>query len=104
MSKTGRNIERKIIPTRETCPYCGIKAGIMDPIELDNHGTVVSHTTLQMPPEGFEPPLTMALVELEYGAIALCLVKDQNESRINIGDRVFLSLDSEERVRFSVLA
>ncbi len=76
----------------------------MDTVELDNHGTVISHTTLQMPPEGFEPPLTMALVELEYGAIALCLAKDQNESRINIGDRVFLSLDSEERVRFSVLA
>ncbi len=75
----------------------------MDPIELDNHGTVVSHTTLHMPPEGFEPPLTMALVELEYGAVALCLAKDPSELRVNIGDRVNLSLDSEERVRFAIL-
>ncbi len=75
----------------------------MDPLELDNHATVVSHTTLEMPPEGFEPPLTMALVELEYGAVALCLATDQNVSRVKIGDRVNLTLDSEKRVRFTVL-
>jgi uncharacterized OB-fold protein len=75
----------------------------MDPLELDNQATVVSHTTLQIPPEGFEPPLTMALVELEYGAVALCLAKNQNEPRVSIGDRVSLSFDSEKRIRFTVL-
>lgn len=98
-----KQCERTIIPPRETCPYCGKKGGIMDSLELDNQATVISHTTLQMPPEGFEPPLTMALVELEYGALALCLAKYQNESRVNIGDRVNLSLDSEERIRFAIL-
>ncbi len=75
----------------------------MDSLELNNQATVISYTTLQMPPEGFEPPLTIALVKLEYGAIALCLAKNQNESRVNIGDRVNLSLDSEERVLFAIL-
>jgi uncharacterized OB-fold protein len=98
-----KQCERTIIPPRETCPYCGKKAGIMDPLELDNQATVVSHTTLQIPPEGFEPPLTMALVELEYGAVALCLAKNQNEPRVSIGDRVSLSFDSEKRIRFTVL-
>ena len=75
----------------------------MESVELDSQGTVVSYTTLQMPPEGFDPPLTMALVKLEYGAVALCLAKDQSESVVNIGDRVLLSLDSEEKLRFSIL-
>jgi uncharacterized OB-fold protein len=72
----------------------------MESIELDSQGLVVSFTTLQMPPEGFNPPLTMALVELEHGAIVLCLAKDQDTSSLEIGARVTLSLDSEERLQF----
>ena len=72
----------------------------MESIELDSQGSVVSFTTLQMPPEGFEPPLMMALVELELGALVLCLAKDQNQSKIKIGDTVNLSLDSEKRLQF----
>jgi uncharacterized OB-fold protein len=68
----------------------------MDRIELDGHGSVVSFTTLQMPPEGFTPPLTMALVELEHGALILCLAKDQSDS-VKIGDQVDLTMDSENR-------
>ncbi|MHA1943295.1 MAG: Zn-ribbon domain-containing OB-fold protein, partial [Candidatus Thorarchaeota archaeon] len=85
---------------RETCPYCGLKAGVMESLELDGQGTVVSFTTLQMPPEGFEPPLTMALVELEHGAVVLCLAKYTNEAAIEIGDPVSLSFDSEMRLQF----
>ncbi|MGY5865559.1 MAG: OB-fold domain-containing protein [Candidatus Thorarchaeota archaeon] len=96
--------ERAIVPPRETCPYCGKKAGVMESLELDGHGTVVSYTTLQMPPEGFDSPLTMALVELEYGAVVLCLAKEQSEFSIKIGDRVALSLDSENRFQYRFIA
>jgi uncharacterized OB-fold protein len=72
----------------------------MESLELEGRGTVSSFTTLQMPPEGFKPPLTMALVELEHGAVVLCLAK--NDSEIKIGDSVELSLDSEERLQFHV--
>jgi len=72
----------------------------MDSLELESQGTVASFTTLQSPPEGFEPPLTMALVELEYGAMVLCLAKDLEVSSLKIGDRVILSLDDEERLLF----
>ena len=73
-------------------------------LELKGQGTVVSFTTLQMPPEGFSPPLTMALVELEYKAVVLCLAKDQDASSPKIGDNVDLSTDVEERFRFQVIS
>lgn len=72
----------------------------MESLELDGQGTVVSFTTLQMPPEGFEPPLMMALVELEHGAVVLCLAKYPNDAVVEIGDSVNLSLDSEMRLQF----
>lgn len=74
----------------------------MDLLEIEGEGTVASFTTLQMPPEGFEPPLMMALVELEYGAVVLCLAKDNDLSTLEIGDSVILSLDSEERFLFNL--
>jgi uncharacterized OB-fold protein len=88
---------RVIVPPRETCPYCGKNAGPMEKIELSNHGVVQSYTTLQMPPEGFKAPLAMALVELEHGALILCLTKDQSEPSVNIGDKVEIEVDSEGR-------
>ncbi|MHA2355512.1 MAG: Zn-ribbon domain-containing OB-fold protein [Candidatus Thorarchaeota archaeon] len=73
-------------------------------MELKGRGTVVSFTTLQFPPEGFSPPLTMALVELEYNAVVLCLAKEQDASLPKIGDSVDLSLDSEDRLQFQVVS
>ena len=69
----------------------------MEPIELSNHGVVQSYTTLQMPPEGFKAPLSMALVALEHGALILCLARDQSDSSVNIGDKVKIEVDSEDR-------
>jgi len=73
-------------------------------LELKGQGTVVSFTTLQMPPEGFSPPLTMALIELENKAVVLCLAKEQDVSQPKIGDSVELSLDSEDRFQFQVVS
>jgi uncharacterized OB-fold protein len=86
-----------IVPPRETCPYCGKTAGPMKIMELPNLGVVQSYTTLQMPPEGFKAPLPMALVELEHGALILCLASDQTGSTVTIGDRVEIEVDSEDR-------
>ncbi|MHA3964886.1 MAG: OB-fold domain-containing protein [Candidatus Thorarchaeota archaeon SMTZ1-45] len=73
-------------------------------LELKGQGTIVSFTTLQMPPEGFNPPLTMALVELEHKAMVLCLAKEQNASLPKIGDSVDISLDPEDRFQFHVVS
>ncbi len=69
----------------------------MEKMDLPNRGVVQSYTTLQMPPEGFKAPLPMALVELEHGALILCLASEQNGSSVNIGDQVEIETDSEGR-------
>jgi uncharacterized OB-fold protein len=69
----------------------------MKKVELSNRGIVQSYTTLQMPPEGFKAPLPMALVELEHGALILCLASQQSATPIDIGDAVEIEIDSDER-------
>jgi uncharacterized OB-fold protein len=75
----------------------------MEKIELSNQGVVQSYTTLQMPPEGFKAPLSMALVELEHGVLILCLASEQSGSSVNIGNRVEIDVDSEDRFCYRAL-
>lgn len=70
----------------------------MEEIQLPPRGTVQSYTTLQMPPEGFKAPLSMALVELEHGAMILCLARVQTEEPVSIGDRVEIELDTDRKL------
>lgn len=74
----------------------------MEEIQLPPRGIVQSYTTLQMPPEGFEAPLSMALIELEYGALVLCLASKRTEEPVHIGDSVEIELDSEKRLCYRV--
>lgn len=94
--------EKVIIPPRDICPYCRHKATSTEKIELSTEGKVLSFTELHMPPDGFKPPLKMALVELEFGAIVLCLGIEDIESNIEIGSIVELTFDSEQRLRFRI--
>ena len=94
---------RVIVPPRDTCPYCGKKAGLMEQIKLASRGTVQSYTTLQKPPNGFKAPLSMALVKLEYGALILCLASEQTEEHVSIGDEVEIEIDSEGRFCYRVI-
>ena len=74
----------------------------MKPIDLANRGEVLSFTTLQMPPEGFTPPLVMALVRLERDATVLCLLEEGVEPPdLEVGVEVELSTDREGRLRFN---
>ena len=93
--------DKVIIPPRDLCPYCRHKSTETNIIELGNEGEVLSFTELHKPPEGFEPPLKMALVELEFGAVVLCLSEDDFDSSVEIGSRVILSYDDAQRLRFS---
>ena len=53
---------RLLLPPTEWCVHCG---STTRPVTMDNEGVILSYTTLHYPPEGFEPPLVLALVELE---------------------------------------
>lgn len=94
---------RTIVPPRDVCPYCGKAAGKMIMQKIDGKGTVLSYTTLEMPPEGFNPPLTMALVQLNQGAVILCLAGDEENGELRIGARVIVDADSDDRFRFYLL-
>jgi uncharacterized OB-fold protein len=70
---------------------------------LANKGQILSFTIAHMPPEGFDAPLVMALVELEQGAVILCLGHKEEESVLVIGGLVEITLDSEQRFHFHPL-
>ena len=72
-------------------------------IKIDSKGTILSYTTLQMPPDGFSSPLKMALVELERGVRVLCLGNDEEILEPVIGAQVEIIFDGEERFRFQLL-
>jgi uncharacterized OB-fold protein len=94
------NCDKVIVPPRDLCPYCRHKPSGFNIIELRNEGKVLSFTEVHRPPEGFEPPLNMALVELEFGAVVLCLAENDFDSSVEIDSKVILSLDNECRLRF----
>ena len=95
--------KRVIVPPREVCPYCGNAAGPMEKMDLPNRGVVQSYTTLQLPPEGFTAPLSMALVELDHGALILCLASEKTKVPVNIGDQVEIEVDSEDRFYYRTI-
>ena len=92
--------DKVIVPPRNLCPYCRHKSTTTNIVELNNEGKVLSFTELHMPPEGFTPPMKMALVELELGAVVLCLGEENTDFEVEIGSAVELAVDSEERLRF----
>lgn len=96
--------DKVIVPPRDFCPYCRHKSTGSNVIELSNNGKVLSFTEMHMPPEGFTPLMKMALVELEFGAVVLCLGEtDINDIEVEIGNLVEVTFDSEERLRFSIV-
>ncbi|MCK5389135.1 MAG: OB-fold domain-containing protein [Candidatus Thorarchaeota archaeon] len=95
--------DKVIVPPRDLCPYCRHKSKISNVIELSNEGKVLSVTELHMPPEGFTPPMKMALVELEFGAVVLCLGEEDTDFEVEIGSLVELTVDDEERLRFRIV-
>ncbi len=93
---------RTVIPPRDICPDCGPGVSSMDLKSLSNEGTILSYTSLHSPPEGFEPPVLLALVELVEGGSVLCLGNKEEMDEVSIGKSVHLSQDSEGRFIFSL--
>ncbi|MDF1537773.1 MAG: OB-fold domain-containing protein [Candidatus Thorarchaeota archaeon] len=93
---------RTVIPPRDICPYCGPGLSPMTLKLLSNEGTILSYTSLHSPPEGFEPPVLLALVELAEGGSVLCLGRNEEMDEVAIGKTIVLSKDSEERFIFNL--
>lgn len=65
--------------SREICPHCGKS---MTHIELGDDALLLTYTILHTVPEGFEPPIFLALVELEHGVRLLCICREENDLEI----------------------
>lgn len=63
----------------------------MNKANFKDNGSILTYTTLHTPPEGFEGPIRLAMVELKEGAHLVCSVKGHRE--MNIGDEVIVKRD-----------
>ncbi|NWF96308.1 MAG: OB-fold domain-containing protein [Candidatus Thorarchaeota archaeon] len=75
----------------------------MSEVRVGESGVVQSYTVLEMPPEGFEPPVVLALVELDDGPATLCIGSARSRDRLAIGTRVNVSMDESGRFLFSLI-
>jgi uncharacterized OB-fold protein len=73
-------------PPKNFCPDCRRKGRIEDH-QLSGKGKIVSYTVIRVPPEGFESPYAVAIIELEEGTnISGQIVGNPDE--VGIGKRV----------------
>ena len=68
-----------VAPPARICPRHPVE---MTPVELSGYGSVISYTTLTVAPEGFKPPLHIAVVELPGGARIFCHGRETRQLRI----------------------
>jgi uncharacterized OB-fold protein len=57
-----------LVPPRLRCPECRSE---MKVFEASGLGSVVTHTTVHVVPEGFDPPIMVGLVKLDAGGQVL---------------------------------
>ena len=81
---------KRLVPFRETCPKCGEKTHKM---EFSENGVVLTHTTVFAVPEGHEPPITLAIIELEGGAKLISGYSGEEE--LSIGKQVIIEKRGE---------
>ena len=72
----------------------------MRAVEIGPDGVILSFSVLEMPPAGFEPPVLLALVELEYEATVLCLGDKKYIDDVEIDMPVDVFTDDTGRLRF----
>jgi hypothetical protein len=70
-------------PARMACRACG--GTRVERRALSGRGTVHSYSEIAQAPEGFEPPLLMALVRLDEGVIVAAQLTDMDPEDIDIG-------------------
>lgn len=87
--------ETRLIPPRPACYACGSRSLELE--EQSHSGTIVSYTSVNRPPSGFESmaPYSIAIVELESGGRILGRV-DAPIDEVSIGQPVRLDVRDPE--------
>jgi uncharacterized protein len=78
------------LPSRLVCPQCRSRG--MEAVRLTRRGTVVTATTIHVPPDEFlsEAPYAMAVIETPEGARLLAQVVDSEPGEVGPGTEVTL--------------
>jgi uncharacterized OB-fold protein len=51
-----------LLPPRDRCITC---SGVTQPLEINDHGKILTFTVLYSTPEGFNSPLVLGIIELD---------------------------------------
>lgn len=80
---------RVVAPARRYCPDC---QRAMAPARLEGRGVVVTETTLEVAPEGFDTPLYLGVVRVAEGAKGKTPVRvfARAEGPLAVGEKVVL--------------
>ena len=70
-----------IVPPRARCPNCREEMTVR---EVGGTGSVVTHTTVHVVPDGFQAPIRVGLVRLDAGGQVLA----RSEVELELGMRV----------------
>lgn len=70
-----------LAPPRLRCPECRKEMKVFD---VSGLGMVVTHTTIHVVPEGFEPPIMVGLVKLDAGGQVLARADFQLETGMRV--------------------
>ena len=73
-------------PPKLVCTSC--YSSNMDWIDLPKEGKIYSFAEMHVVPTGFEPPITVAVVELENGVKLFSYVTNATFEELEIGDEV----------------
>lgn len=77
------------VPPRPRCPACG--GGPMEPVAVEDRGTIVSYTVVHVPPPGepVELPFAWAWIRLDGSDVAFPhLLGDVDMDAVHVGQRV----------------
>lgn len=77
---------KKSFPPAELCPYCA--SDKLETVFLEDEVTVLAATTTRAPVPPYDPPFTLAVVDMEDGIRTIGRVEKEEEVKIKKGDKL----------------
>jgi len=77
---------KKIFPPTELCPYCA--SDKLENIFLREEVTVLAATTTRVPVPPYDPPFTLAIVDMEDGIRTIGRVQKDDQVKVKKGDKL----------------
>jgi len=80
------NVGRNLFPPIELCPYCA--SDKLQNVFLEDEVTVLAATTTRAPVPPYDPPFTLAIVDMEDGIRTIGRVEKNKDVKIKKGDKL----------------